>query len=564
MTSNSSIKVVLCWHMHQPQYLDFMSGAYSQPWTYLHAIKDYVDMAAHLEAHPAARAVINFAPILLSQIQDYASQVVEMLQHGGPIRDPLLSALADPALPVERWQQETLISACLRANRATMIDRFPHFRSLVDLASTFGQQPDALDYIDEQFIADLLVWYHLAWMGETVRRQHAKVAELMEKGRRYTLHDRRELLNIIGELLSGLIPRYRSLAENGQIELAVSPYAHPILPLLLDLRSAQETMPDAPMPAAAEYPDGPGRACWHIEHAIAVFREHFGTRPVGCWPSEGSVSEQTLTLLEKHGFKWCASGESVLHHSVEKSGESLEQKRRHYLYQPHRVGDGNISCFFRDDRLSNQIGFVYSDWHSDDAVADLLHHLENIAQSYSDLPDTVVSIILDGENAWEYYPENGYHFLTALYEKLIEHPDIQLCTFRDCLEAGVPSNRLPNLVPGSWVYGTFSTWIGVPDKNRGWDMLVEAKEAYDRAVVDGLAGERLDEARLQLAVCEGSDWFWWFGDDNPAEAVSDFDRLYRMHLSHLYQLIGIEPPEYLSRPFTFGGGEPALGGTMKR
>jgi alpha-amylase/alpha-mannosidase (GH57 family) len=175
----------------------------------------------------------------------------------------------------------------------------------------------------------------------------------------------------------------------------------------------------------------------------------------------------------------------------------------------------------------------------------------------------VVSIIMDGENAWEHYPENAYYFLSALYRRLAEHPRLELTTFSDCLkDSAIKPLPLHALAAGSWVYGTLSTWIGDPDKNRGWDMLGDAKRAFD-AAAGRLTGVKLARAGMQLAVCEGSDWFWWFGGDNPSATVADFEHLYRQHLTCLYQLLGVEPPDYLSQVFTHGRGAPAHGGVMR-
>jgi alpha-amylase/alpha-mannosidase (GH57 family) len=235
------------------------------------------------------------------------------------------------------------------------------------------------------------------------------------------------------------------------------------------------------------------------------------------------------------------------------------------VHQAYRVSSHQPVCFFRDDGLSDLIGFTYSDWHADDAVANLLNHLTNIAKACHDVPGAVVSIIMDGENAWEYYPENGYYFLEALYKGLAEHPKLELTTFSEAVKSPLQTQNLSRLVAGSWVYGTFSTWIGEQDKNRAWDMLVDAKHCFDRAMATGrLSDAQRQAAQRQLGICEGSDWFWWFGDYNPAEAVSDFERLFRRQLTALYQLLGEEPPEYLSRVFARGGGVPQLGGVMRR
>jgi alpha-amylase/alpha-mannosidase (GH57 family) len=330
------------------------------------------------------------------------------------------------------------------------------------------------------------------------------------------------------------------------------------MPLLLDLQSTQEAMPNAPMPELSSYPGGAERVAYHLEKGVQVFKRFFGFKPKGCWPSEGSVCTETLKLLGEAGFEWAASGGTVLRNSLHLP-ENDASCSPHY---PFKLKKTNIACFFRDDGLSDLIGFEYSKWHADDAVADFIRHLETIADLAP--KDAVISVIMDGENAWEYFPENGYHFLSALYKNLSSHPDIELSTFSECLKNKAVIKPLAKLVAGSWVYGTFSTWIGDADKNRGWDMLGEAKTAFDQAVTaKQLSAKQLKAAEIQLAVCEGSDWFWWFGDYNPGEAVSNFEKQFRLNLANLYRLLGIFPPSYLALSFTQGSGAPVMGGAMR-
>ncbi|MEQ1484116.1 glycoside hydrolase [Methyloglobulus sp.] len=557
-TEKTKLKLVLCWHMHQPEYRDLHTGIFKLPWTYLHVIKDYVDMVGHLEAVPDAKAVVNFAPILLEQIEEYAKQVSGYLQDRIAITDPLLAALVDPNIPADLEDRMRLVKDCLRANRERQINRYPAYEKLVKMADWLEQNYDTLDYVNSQFIFDILVWYHLAWMGETVKLSDNRIKHLIEKGSAYTLHDRIEILEIIGEQLSSVLYRYKALAKKGQIELSVTPYAHPIMPLLLDLNSTHEAMPNAPLPDLAAYPGGQDRILWHLEKGVQTFKRFFGFKPDGCWPSEGSVSEETLKILGDFGFKWTATGGSVLHNSL----NSPENEKPIGIHYPFKLKQTNIPCFFRDDGLSDLIGFEYSKWHADDAVGDFINHLETIAANQD--TGSVVSIIMDGENAWEYFPDNGYYFLSALYKRLASHPSIELTTFSECLKSKVEIKPLNRLVAGSWVYGTFSTWIGDSDKNRGWDMLGDAKCAFDMAISSKrLTDKQLEAAKLQLAVCEGSDWFWWFGDYNPGEAVSNFEKQFRLNLANLYRILGEEPPTYLALSFTQGFGAPAMGGAMR-
>lgn len=559
MPDDRRLRVVLCWHMHQPEYREPLTGQYLAPWSYLHALKDYTDMAAHIENESAAAAVVNFSPVLLDQIEDYRAQLDGFFSGAGGLRDPLLAALAQPALPVAEDARRSLLQSCLQLQRRRMVDRFPPFHRLAEMADWVLAHPEVSHYVDARMPGDLIVWYHLAWLGETVRRSDPRAARLLRKEQGYSADDRRELLELIRELLAGVSQRYRALAEQGRIELSMNPYAHPILPLLLDFAAAREARPDLPLPAADGYPGGEERVRWHLTRGRVVHARHYGAGPVGCWPSEGALSTASLALLDEAGFRWTASGQRVLLNSLDLNSAPSETAHRVY-----RLGERRIAVFFRDDELSDLIGFQYKDWHADDAVADLVTRLAAIADEPGARPGRVVTIALDGENAWEHYPDNGYHFLTALYRVLSQDPRFELTTFRRCLDdPAVPVMTLPRLTAGSWVYGDLSTWIGHPDKNRAWDMLVEVRKLCAAALASG----RLDAtecARLehQLAVCEGSDWFWWPGEYNPEASVSQFEHLFRVQLAGLYHMLGEAPPEYLATPFSHGGVE-AHGGVMR-
>jgi alpha-amylase/alpha-mannosidase (GH57 family) len=520
MTQPARLPVVLLWHMHQPQYRDALSGQYVLPWTYLHAIKDYIDMAAHLEAQPNARAVVNFTPVLLEPLEELAQ-------------------------------------------RKHLIERFGPYLELATIAETLAT-PERVPYASDQLVHDLAVWYHLAWMGETVRRTDSRVAALTAQGRAFTPQQRRELLGLIGELVASVVPRFRRLSENGQVELSVTPYGHPIVPLLLDFHSAREAVPGMALPHHPSYPGGAERAAWHVAEGLRVFTAAFGTHPVGCWPSEGAISRGALELLEQAGFKWVASSASVLGASLRVAGAADNDDLSAYN-RPYSLPGSKLRCFFRDDTLSDRIGFNYSTWHGDDAAQNFAQELAQLARNYNGARGHAVLIALDGENAWEYYPFNGYYFLRALYAALAEHPLLELTTLSECVTRGLEPLPLQKVVAGSWVHGTLATWMGDAAKNAAWDLLCEAKEVFDSVMREGT----LDKAQRmaverQLALCESSDWFWWFGDYNPAEAVSQFDRLYRRQLVNLYRLLNVPAPENLNQPICVGRGTPESGGVMRR
>ncbi len=567
--STSCINMVLCWHMHQPWYRESQDGDYRLPWVYLHALKDYVDMAAHLESHPKMRCVVNFTPVLLEQIDDYAQQFKRHLKNGRRFAEPLLNLLAGvEPIPGDAAARAEIVRACRRAHAPLMIDVYPRFRGLFEMVMT----PDLehvdehrLAYINEQFFLDLLSWYHLAWLGHSLKQLPA-VQALLDTDTVFDQSARRQLLQIMSDAFDGLLDRYSDLAKSDQIELSMTPYGHPIVPLLLDLDAMHCALPEAKGPAAKTYPGGLERSRWHMQEGLRVFERFLGCRPKGVWLSEGGVSADALKLLDEFGIRWSASGEGVWNNSrfLSKLPAQGDDARRS-LFCSHKIKDCKTRMFFRDDGLSDLIGFEYQQWNAADAAADFNQHIKNIATYLGDdCHEHVVSVILDGENAWEYYPDNAFHFLGGLYKELANSEHIRLLTFDEALET-CPPHELPELCPGSWVYGSFSTWIGEEDKNRAWDLLVAAKNTYDSVVAtQKFSRQQLQDLERQLAICEGSDWFWWFGDYNSSDSVSDFDRLYRQQLRNLYGLLGEQSPPGLNQPISVGGGDAENSGTMRR
>ena len=563
MAHGPRLPVVLLWHMHQPQYRDSLTGQYVLPWTYLHAMKDYTDMAAHLEGNPAARAVVSFSPLLIEQLQDISQRIIEHLRGGSPLPDPVLGLLGPDPVPTDPATRLELLRACLRAQRKQMIERFGPYLELASLAETLAT-PERVSYASDQLIYDLAVWYHLAWLGETVRRTDSLVSDLTERGRGFTLSHRRQLLSLVGDLVSSVIPRYRALSERGQVELSVTPYAHPIVPLMLDFKSARDAVPNMALPEHDGYTGGAARVTWHIEAGVRVFTEAFGTRPTGCWPAEGAISRATLDVLDRHQFRWTASSANVLRGCLEQTDRATAASFLSYN-KPYRLPGSGLSCFFRDDSLSDLVGFTYATWHGDDAAQNFVNEVAQLARRYANHPGHAVLIALDGENAWEHYPFNGYYFLRTLYSLLAQHPLLELTTLSDCLARGLEPAPLTKVVAGSWVHGTLASWMGDPAKNRAWDLLCEAKLAFDRVMLAGiLDATQKAAAERQLALCESSDGFWWFGDYNPAETVSQFDRLFRRQLTNLYGLLGLDAPPSLANPISNGGGHPEHGGIMRR
>jgi alpha-amylase/alpha-mannosidase (GH57 family) len=541
-------RVVLFWHMHQPEYR--IDGVPQLPWTYLHGIRAYTDMAAHLESVPQAHAVVNFSPVLLDQLLDIAAQSQAALNGTVP-SEPLMAALIE--LPTTPEARTRLLTACLRSDPRNAQDRHSDYAHLAQQASAaLADGMDAVAALQDAFLVDLLVWYHLVWLGESVRTQDPRAVALLNHRRGYTPEHRRLLLELVAELLSTVLPRYRALSDAGRIELAMSPYYHPLLPLLLDFSSARETAPDTPLPDG-QYPDGPARARWHLETARDRFEAVFGVRPRGCWPSEAAVSQGTVDLLHEAGFEWFATSQSVQNATLHHHGEQLLDAHS----CTYRLRNNHLICFFRDDGLSDRIGFAYKDWQPRDAVADLVHQIEQLSDHRN---GRTVVLALDGENPWEYYPENGIEFIRGLYQALTSHPRLRLATFAQCLDEGLDDvPELPTVVAGSWVHGQLLTWIGHAEKNRAWTLLMDAKRCYD---LHARPDDRMSQHAL--GACEGSDWFWWPGAYNDKAPVADFDHLFRSHLRALYARLGVTAPPGLDEPFASvsGAQSPALGAML--
>lgn len=562
------LNLILLWHMHQPDYRDYVTKEFVLPWVYLHAIKDYTDMAYHLEIHPQTKAVVNFVPILLDQLEDFTEQF-----SSGQIRSPLLRLLATSDLEHISMQDRTYVfDSCFLSNHETMLQPYPAYKRLYEFYQIFNRRSECeLAYVSGQYLADLLVWYHLAWMGESVRRNNEFIMRLMAQNQGFGYEDRLQLFNLIGDLIKQLIPRYRKLAESGQIELSTTPHYHPLAPLLIDFSSARDSQPDITLPEHHLYPGGRSRVAFHLSSAITHHTQYFNEKPCGVWPAEGALSTALLKILAGQNCQWSASGEGVLINSLRASHPDASlPDRNHYLYRPYKVsGEAEqVICFFRDDQLSDLIGFEYARWFGRDAAENFIQSLEHIYHNTPAEENPVVSVILDGENAWESYPYNGYYFLEDLYNLLDNHPFIRTTTYRDYIADTENTNNvatLPTLAAGSWVYGTFSTWIGDKEKNCAWDMLCAAKHSFDLVMQsDRLTDEQKIEASRQLASCESSDWFWWFGDYNPAHSVASFDQLFRQNLMNLYHLLKLPIPPSVLEPISKGNEQTEASGAMRR
>jgi len=549
--SDNKIYIAFVWHMHQPYYKDLATGKYEMPWVRLHGAKDYHFMVEILDRYPKIKQTFNLVPSLISQINDYAYNNAT---------DTVLELTEKKAAELNIDDKTFILWNCFMANWDNMIKPYPRYFELLEKRGYYVSQKElpeiALKFTVQDFL-DLQVWFNLSWFDPLTVKKEPVLMALKEKGKKFTEADKKNVLDKQKELIAKIIPKYKEVMERGQIELTTTPFYHPILPLVYDTSIAKVSLPRLNMNFVFSAPED---AEEQVKRAVALHEKTFGVKPRGLWPAEGSVSEDILPLLSKYDIKWISSDEEILMQSLK-----VFSGKNDYLYRPYTVrkNGSELSIIFRNKELADAIGFLYSKWDKEAAVNDFMDKIYGIANSTC-IQNPLISIILDGENAWEYYPDNGHHFLNSLYAALSNHPTLKIGTFAEQV-AHIPSKPMKRLAAGSWVYGSFSTWIGSNDKNRGWDYLVAAKQAYDSVVATGkLNADQLAMATRQLAVCEGSDWFWWFGDYNPASSVSDFEQLYRTQLRELYRLLGVAPPALLDVPLSSGGGWSENAGTMRR
>ena len=532
-----TVSLALMWHQHQPYYPDDVAGENPMPWVRLHGTKDYIGMAMHLEEVPEFRCTINLVPSLLVQIEAYVRGAT----------DKHLTVSRLPADGLDREDALYLLDNFFMAYADAMIQPHPRYFELYQRRGLgVNSAEQALGRFREPDVRDLQVWSNLAWFHPLLFEKDPELAEFKAKGRRYTEADKAWLLDKQRAILGQIIPLHRKLAERGQVELTTTPFYHPIIPLLLDKRLAREAMPDVRLPA---YKGGyPEDAEFHVRAAVEAHRGHFGAPPRGMWPSEGSVTQAIVPLLARHGIEWIATDEEILSGSTHgKVGRDGRGYVRHpeLLYRPWKVAEGGheLAIVFRDHALSDQVGFHYQRSPGPAAAADFLGKLHAIGDACRQNPATLVPVILDGENCWEYFPDGGVSFLRDLYRNAVRDPRVRPTTVGEFLREHPPTDTLPRLFSGSWISHNFAIWIGHPEDNRAWDCLHDTREFLVREANSGRhAADLLERAWRELYIAEGSDWFWWYGDDHSSALDALFDHLFRKHLRNIYTLLGVEPP----------------------
>ena len=525
--------VVLLWHFHQPSYVDAVTGEVLMPWVRLHTVRGYADMAEMARRHPQVKMSFNLTPVLVQQIEQMAE---------GKGKDRWGDLAAKPAKELNEKERTELLEHFFKINWHTCIDPHPRYRQLLDLRGRRSGSAHNLKRFKEADLRDLQVWFNLGWCGFAARHRYPELNELIRKGRAFTEQEKERVLDIHREMLRGILGEYRALAESGQAELTTTPFYHPILPLLADTDAAKRAMPWARLPDRMQAPED---ALAQLEKAQAAHTRVFGRKARGLWPSEGSVSPEVIPLMAKAGFEYFCTDEAVLFRGLEEQGRKVDHVE---LFQAWRVEErgATLKALFRERPLSDYIGFTAARTEPRAAADYLLVHLEHIAQVMP--KHGVVTLALDGENAWEAFSDSGESFLHEFYRRLAGSPRVRTQTLGGTLDGqeGVPAGRIHS---GSWIGGNFDIWIGDAEENRAWDWIRRTRDFLKQAERRNHLPEETKKAAWEdLYAAEGSDWFWWYGPDFQTDSDLIFDALFRTRLQNVYRRLGATPPPALSVP----------------
>ena len=534
--------VAILWHMHQPFYEDLVTHEHILPWVRLHALKDYYGMVSLMREFPDVRVTFNLVPSMLVQMEAFAQNRAH---------DRFLDLSLKPAADLTESDIAFVLQNFFHAQRERMIDVYPRYAELLARRGASAPAASEARALARRFsvddLRDLQIWHKLSWIDPEYLDRDARVRRLVSKGRDFSEEDKAELRQIELEILNKVVPVYREAAAGGNVELSTSPFYHPILPLLCDTEIYRRTHPDSRMPRRRFL--HPEDAAAQLARAVDYHERLFGQPPRGVWPSEGSVSDAIVPIVARAGLAWMATDEQILARTLDSTwtrdgAGHVEQPERLYTPYAVTVGGARVACAFRDHLLSDRIGFVYASWDAETAAEDFVSRLAEAGRRYAAATggkDATIPIILDGENAWEHFAGGGRPFLRALYRRLSSRRDLRTVTMSEA--CATATTELTRIFPGSWIDANFYIWIGHADDQRAWSQLADARDALESPGSADAAA--VSQAREEVLFAEGSDWFWWYGDDHSSAHDLEFDDLFRRHLRNVYQFLQKPIPDEL-------------------
>lgn len=542
---NKPLYIAFLWHMHQPYYKNDLTQKYTLPWVRLHCTKDYYDMVAILDDFPQIKQTFNLVPSLLAQIEDYVKNNAT---------DEFLDKTLIPAAQLNEQDKDFILLNFFMANWNTMVYSFERYAELLDRRGRYTSNlelPRVKRYFNTQDYLDLQVLFNLVWIDPYWRERDPKLQEIIAKGKFFTEEDKFYVIQKHRHIMSQVISKYKEMQDKEQIEITTTPFYHPILPLICNTDSARIATPEIILPQKPfQHPED---ARYQVKKAVEYYQRCFGVKPRGMWPSEGSVSEDIIPIIADEGIKWIATDEDILANTLKivfHKNFSLTDIYTDTLYKAYRVKQQNkeLDIIFRDKTISDLIGFSYSHMSNQDAVNNFMNTLHFIRENVNKISGPhLLSIILDGENAWEFYPNDGTTFLKSIYRELSNNQCFKLVTISEYLSKFPSHNTLTNLYAGSWINHNFGVWIGHHEDNTAWEYLEKTRDTLIKYAEKNNSEniKIIEQAWEEIYIAEGSDWNWWYGDEHSSANDEEFDLLFRQHLMNVYKLIGEKIPDWL-------------------
>lgn len=543
MSQSKKLSIAFYWHMHQPVYQLTPDGDYLMPWVRLHAVKDYLDMALWVNKFKNLKLNFNFVPVLLDSIIEYAEYDAHDIHSRLTIT------------PEENLNHEDkifILNNFFDANYQTMILTNEEYHRLYQVVQVEGTS-DTEIFTNQEY-ADIMALFNLAWIDPSFKTSNPELKKLVKKGKNYTLEDRVRIIEIQREIIKKIVPTLKKLVQKNKIEITTSPYYHPILPILLDYKNIKKNaMPgDEILDLKTELD-----AKMQTKMALDRIEEVFGKRPRGVWPSEQCVSAKTLEMLSSLGVEWSLSDEGILANSI---NFEFEHDFKGYIKEPYhllktykyKTSTSDLKMVFRESTIPNLIGFEYQNHNPIATANDLYDRIKVLQSKILSSPDNehLLTIALDGENCWENYLEDGASFLKTLYTLITEDDSLETVLLSDYLEKTKEDKLLPKIASGSWINRNFKLWIDEPVKDIAWTYLKRVRQDFANFVKREPLNPNIELARRELFICEGSDWFWWYGEPNDSGRDNIFDFLFRTHLKNVYRYLDLDTPKYLDDPLS--------------
>lgn len=543
MSQAKKLSIAFYWHMHQPVYQLTSGGDYLMPWVRLHAVKDYLDMAMWTKKFDKLKLNFNIVPILVDSIIDYAEKGAHDIHSRMTIT---------PENELKQEDKIFILNNFFDANYQTMILTNPEYHRLYQIVQTEGTNDTSI--FTNQEYADLMALFNLAWIDPSYKTSNSELKKLIKKGKNYTLEDRINIIEIQRDIIRKIIPSTKKLVEKNKIEITTSPYYHPILPILLDYKNIKKNqIPDDDISNLKTELD----AKVQTEMALDRIEEVFGKRPRGIWPSEHCVNGKTLELLSSLGVEWSISDEGILANSI---NFEFEHDFKGYLKEPYhllktyryKTKNTDLKMIFRDSAIPNLISFEYQNHNPIATANDLYDRIKVLQSKILSSPDRehLLTIALDGENCWENYLEDGASFLKTLYTLITEDETLETVLISDYLDNTKEDKPLNKIAAGSWMNRNFKLWIDEPVKDIAWTYLKRVRQDFSNFVKREPLNPNIELARRELFICEGSDWFWWYGEPNDSGRDNIFDFLFRTHLKNIYRYLDLDTPKYLDDPIS--------------